>query len=30
MATNDAQIEQMVTTTVHHNRQQAADCGQVA
>ena len=29
MATNDAQIEQTVTTTLHHNRQQAADCGQL-
>jgi len=28
MVTNNADIEQMVTTTLHHNRQWAADCGQ--
>jgi len=28
MATNDAELERMVTTTLHHDRQSAADCGQ--
>jgi hypothetical protein len=30
MATNDAEIERMVTTTLHHDRQQPADSGQEA